>query len=140
MTYSPQYVDPADIPVQIPDDYSQSQKLDALEYAESSIELDVNDGESIDEAKQITGVEAAVKQLATAELIRGAESPDDVTLGDLDDSGSSASNLAEDYEDGYQEQVDRIIASGVFDDEKGGESNSPYFKFTHQHTDSHSEY
>jgi hypothetical protein len=53
-------------------------------------------------------------------------------LGDLDDAGGSASDLADDFESSYNEQVERIINSGVFDDNKGGESNSPYFKFTHR--------
>lgn len=132
MVYTPQYVDFADIPVQVPDDYTSSQKASALEYAESSIELDVNDGEQISPKKQITAVDAAVKQLATAHLVRSAEEPTDVTLGDLEDGGDSASELADDFESSYTEQVKRIINSGVFDDNKGGESNSPYFKFTHR--------
>jgi len=132
MVYTPQYVDFADIPVQVPDDYTSSQKASALEYAESYIELDVNDGEQISTKKQITAVDSAVKQLATAHIVRCAEEPNDVTLGDLEDAGGSASDLADDFESSYNEQVERIINSGVFDDNKGGESNSPYFKFTHR--------
>jgi len=132
MVYTPQYVSFGEIPIHVPDDYTSSQKADALQYAESSIELDVNDGEHISEKKQISAVDSAVKQLATAHLVRSSEETTDVKLGDLEDSGSVASDLADDFESSYDEQVSRIINSGVFDDNIGGESNAPYITSTHR--------
>ena len=79
MAYSPRYVGLNDIPVQIPDDYTDTQKLSAIEFAEISMELDLNDGIPLSD-KQLQDVEpmviSAVKQKATSELAKGAEDPD----------------------------------------------------------------
>lgn len=94
MAYSPKYISESDIPVQIPDDFTSQEKLDAIELAESIIELDLNEGKQLDTV--LTVHKAAVKQRATCELVKGTESNDDVALGDLDDSGRTKSQYAND--------------------------------------------
>lgn len=107
MTYEPKYVTLGSIPVQIPDDYDQKEKRDALEYAETILEIDINDGEEI---QNVTPVhEAAIKQKATCELAKGSEHPDDVALGDLDDTGDTKADYAADaFCQRYEEIVDKI--------------------------------
>lgn len=107
MAYEPKYLTLDSIPVQIPDDYDQQEKRDALEYAETIIEVDLNDGE---ELQSITPVhEAAIKQKATCELAKGSEHPDDVALGDLEDSGETkADYAAQAFCQRYEEIVGKI--------------------------------
>lgn len=128
MSYSPKYVNFDDIPVQIPDDYSNKEKQAALEFAESSIELDLNDGEPVpgDSMESIgTMIRACVKQKATCELAKGSEHPDDVALTDLADDGSTKSDYAaEAFCDRYDELVDKLNQSGFFED--GDNKTSPY--------------
>jgi len=126
MSYSPRYVSIHDIPVQIPDDYTDSQKEDALEYAELSLQLDLNDGEIIPQEDQIVIMESAIKQLATCHLAKSAEDPDDVTLGDIEDAGGSKIEYANSFCDQYEETITRIINSGVLDKRDDGESNAPF--------------
>jgi len=47
MSYSPKYLNLDEIPVQVPDEYDDRHKVDAIETAESSIEIDINDGEEL---------------------------------------------------------------------------------------------
>jgi hypothetical protein len=107
MAYEPQYVTLDSIPVQIPDDYQPSEKRDALEFAETLIEIELNDGE---ELQNVTAAHtAAIKQKATCELAKGSEHPDDVALGDLEDSGDTkAEYAAEAFCQRYQEIVSKI--------------------------------
>jgi len=126
MSYSPRYVSIHDIPVQIPDDYTDSQKEDALEYAESSLELDLNNGEVIPPEDQITIMESAIKQLATCHLAKGAEDPNDVTLGDIEDAGDTKVEYANSFCDQYEDTITRIINSGILEKDDGGESNAPF--------------
>lgn len=130
MAYSSKYVDLTEIPVQIPDDYSDKEKGDALEFAESSIELELNEGQALEQAT-LDGpagfaICSAVKQKATCELAKGAEHPDDTALTDLSDTGADkADNAAEAFCDRYNELVDKIQDSGVLGDDASG-STSPY--------------
>ena len=87
--YDPKYISPSDIPVQIPDDYQRDEKLDAIEFAEAMLELDVNSGETLGDADLTPYHVAALKQKATCELAKGAEDNDDVALADLEDSGDT---------------------------------------------------
>lgn len=121
MTYSPRYVDRTEIPVQIPDDYDEREKNAALEFAESSIELDLNDGEALEEADVTPMVRAAIKQKATCELAKSAEDPNSVKLGDLTDEGTEKIDYAQSFCDRYDELVGKLLESGLFD-----ESTSPY--------------
>ena len=109
MTYSPKYIDVDDVPVQIPDDYDQSDKLDAIELAESLLELELNEGR---ELTTVTAVhEAAIKQRATCELAKGAEDPDSVSIGDIRDDGSNKSDYAHQaFRQHYEELVNKIQA------------------------------
>lgn len=127
MAYSPKYINVDDIPVQIPDDYSNSEKLDAIEFAESSLELDLNDGNAIPDGKDTSVMRAAVKQKATCELAKGAEHPDDTALTDLSTTGSNkADYAAEAFCDRYDELIDKILDSDQLE-EIGleGESTDP---------------
>lgn len=125
MAYTPKYVRIDSVPVQIPDDYTNSEKEDALEYAESSLELDLNDGEVISQGNVTTMMESAVKQLATCQLAKSAEDPDDITLGDLEDTGSTKIEYAESFCDEYEKIVDKLLNAGILEG-SGGESTSPY--------------
>jgi hypothetical protein len=125
MAYSPRYVGLNDIPVQIPDDYTDTQKLSAIEFAEISMELDLNDGIPLSD-KQLQDVEpmviSAVKQKATCELAKGAEDPDSVALTDLSSGGSTKSDYATDaFCDRYDEIIMKIEKSSLLGDETGGD-------------------
>jgi hypothetical protein len=120
MAYTPRYVEITDVPVQIPDDYSDEQKYEALEVAEGSAELDLNEGEEFDSeipTPIMEKIKTAIKQKATAELAEGAESPDDVTLGDLSDDGSTKADYADIFDSQYEEIIMKIRNSGVLDSE-----------------------
>lgn len=126
MAYSPKYVNLEDVPVrQVPDDYDKSEKEDALEFAESSLELDVYDGKTIPASDRIPQIVAAVKQKATCELVKGAEDPTSTKLGDLADDGSNKTDYADSFCDRYDEIVDKINEAGVLG-EAGGQLTSPY--------------
>lgn len=126
MAYSPKYVSANEVPVQIPDDYSEKEKKAALEFAESSIELDLMDGSPLPDDVQSVMVKAAIKQKATCELAKGAEHPDDTALTDLSDTGSNkADYAAQAFCDRYDELVDKIQRSGLIDSGEDG-SVAPY--------------
>lgn len=128
--YSPKYTTLTEVPVrQVPDDYTDGEKSDALEFAESSIELDVYDGNEIPVDKQTQHVVAAVKQKATCELVKGAEDPTSTKLGDLQDGGTNKSDYAMTFCDRYNEIVDLINTSGVLGEESG-QSTDPYIYTT----------
>lgn len=130
MVYSPQFITFQDIPVQIPDDYSNEEKAAALEFAESSLRLDINNGEEISEdVIESAGVmlETAVKQKATCELAKGAEHPDDTSLTDLSDTGADKSDYAsEAFCDRYEEIIDKIQYSDLLEDTGGDEGPFVY--------------
>jgi hypothetical protein len=121
MAYSPKYVSRDEIPVQVPDDYTDREKNAALEFAESSIALDLNDGNPLSDDLVTPLVQSAVKQKATCELVKGAEDPDSVKLGDLSDQGTTKTDYAQSFCDRYDEIVSKLLAT-----EKFGESTSPY--------------
>jgi hypothetical protein len=125
MTYSPEFVTFEDVPIQIPDDYSNEEKAAALEFAESSLKLDINDGEEIpqDVLDEIdTLLVTAVRQKATCELAKGAEAPSDVALTDLSDTGADKADYAtEAFCDRYDEIVEKIQYSGLLEGEDGDE-------------------
>ncbi len=130
MVYSPEFVTFQDIPVQIPDDYSNTEKAAALEFAESSLRLDINDGEEISEdVRETAGVmlKSAVRQKATCELAKGAEHPDDTSLTDLSDTGSNKETYASDaFCDRYEEIVEKIQYSDLLEDTEGDTSPFVY--------------
>lgn len=132
MPYQPQYVDFSEIPVQIPDDYDFSDKRQALEIAEVSAELDLNDGAELTKDvpdKVMSKVRVAIKQKATANLISSAESPDDVTLGDLEDGGTNKSDYGDNFDERYNTIITKIRNSDVLDDTQ---DDSAYTYTTHQ--------
>lgn len=128
--YTPQYVTVSDIPMQIPDDYTDAQKFDALEVAEAEAELDLNDGASLNDvpATIMPKVRTAIKQKATAELAEGAEDPNDVTLGDLSDDGTTKQDYADQYHEQYESLIAKIRNSDVLNDT---DDDSAYVYNTH---------
>lgn len=130
MVYSPKYLSLDDVPVrQVPDDYTDREKTDALELAEASIELDVYNGEKIPAEDQIPQVLTAVKQKATCELVKGSEDPTSTKLGDLSDQGTNKSDYANTFCDAYDGLVDKINGSGVLGEESG-QLTDPYIYTT----------
>lgn len=120
MAYSPKYVPIDEVPVrQVPDDYDDEEKEDALQFAESSLELDVNDGNQITDTQMTDDVEfaitAAIKQKATCELVKGTEDPNDSRLGDLADDGSNKTDYADSFCDRYDEIVEKINQADLLD-------------------------
>lgn len=114
MAYSPKYVALDDVPVrQVPDDYDDQEKMDAVETAETALELDINDGQEIPSGDVIVAMRVAVKQKATCELVKGAEDPTSTKLGDLADDGTTKSDYAETFCDRYDEIVEKINESGA---------------------------
>lgn len=118
--HEPQYIELSDIPVQIPDDYSDKQKHQAIEVAEAEIELDLNDGKPLHNIPEelMPKVRVALKQKATSELAEGAEDPDDVTLGDLSDGGTNKEDYAEIFNSQYEKLVVKIRNSDALEDDK----------------------
>ena len=128
MAYSPNYVQVDDVPVQIPDDYEDFEKLDAIEFAETSLELDLNEGDVIPSDKVTSVMRAAVKQKATCELAKGAEHPDDTALTDLSTTGADkAEYAAEAFCNRYDELISKILDSDQLEKlSLEGESTDPY--------------
>lgn len=117
MPYSPKYISIDDVPVkQVPDDYDDGEKEDALEFAEASLELDINGGSEIPQSSFTQMMAAALKQKATCELVKGAEDPTSTKLGDLADDGSNKSDYANTFCERYTELVDKLNGSDVLED------------------------
>lgn len=108
MAYSPKYLDSLDdVPVQVPDNFPQQDKEDAVELAESLIEIDLEEGDGLSTVSQVHKV--AIKQRATCELVKGANDPDDATIGDIQDDGTTKSEYAhESFCDHYEQLVGKI--------------------------------
>lgn len=124
MSYTPRYIQVTEVPVQIPDDYEDFEKRDALEFAEASLELDLNDGEPIPEEDMTSMMRAAIKQKATCELAKGAEHPDDTALTDLSSTGANKADYAADaFCQRYEELIDKILESGELGEESAA---TPY--------------
>jgi len=121
-TYSPKYITLNDVPVQVPDEYDDKEKLDAIEKAETSLEIDINNGESIADANFVSVMRSAIKQKATCELIKGASHPNDVRLGDIQEE-SGKQDLAETFCMSYEELVAKINEAGII---QSGQSTDPY--------------
>jgi len=125
MTYSPRYIELHDVPVrQVPDDYSDSAKEDAIEFAESSLELDVYNGKPIPQEKINSMIIAAVKQKATCELVKGTQDPTSAKLGDLSDDGTNKSDYADTFCDRYKEITNKINTTNVLPE--SGSRTEPY--------------
>ena len=127
MAYSPRYTTRSEVPVQVPDDYTTKEKNDALEVAERSLELDLNDGMPISEGSFAPIMEVAVKQKATCEMVKSADDPNSTKLGDLSDQGTNKQDFAETFCSRYQEIIEKILSSGMFNED---DSRSPYIYTT----------
>jgi len=125
MAYSPRYITVDQVPVQIPDDYSQQEKLDAIEFAEAAAELDLRDGTRFTDGELSPNIIMAIRQKATCELAKGAEHPDDMALTDLSDTGADKADYAENaFCQRYDELISKIQNTDKFQDEGG--STDPY--------------
>lgn len=120
MAYDPKYIALSDVPVQIPDNnqYTTDRKRDAVRSAETMLELDLNQGDPIPDSDVTEAHKAAVEQRATFELAKAANDPDSVTLGDMDDYGTSKGSYAIDM---FRNEYDRIVAriQRAYDDDGG---------------------
>lgn len=117
MPYSPKYVTIDEIPVRtVPDDYSEVEKEDALEFAEASLELDINNGNTIPDSSMVPLFRAAIKIKATCELVKGTEDPTDVRLGDVNDDGTNKGDYANLFCEEYDELIEKINSSDLIDD------------------------
>lgn len=116
--YNPQYVELDDVPISGPDDYKPEEKRKALFHAESSLELDVNNGKTIQKEDLTNSHRSAVMNLATHVLTHAAEEPSDVTIGDMQDGGSTITEYSSRYLEEYQRIVDGLVESGA-----GGHGN-----------------
>lgn len=125
MAYSPKYIEIQDVPLrQVPDDYSDAAKEDAIEFAESSVELDVFNGKRIPNQNVNQMVRAAVKQKATCELVKGAQDPKSTKLGDLADDGTTKGDYANTFCDRYREIVEKINRTDALPD--SGSQTNPF--------------
>lgn len=120
-TYDPYIAKKSDVPVAGPDTYSGTQKNKALYMSEARLEGEVNDGAKIDPVTKLHT--AAVANLATHYLTHAAEEPDDVTLGDVADTGQKITKYSSRYLDEYESMVDAIEDSQV---EAGGIDHFSY--------------
>lgn len=106
--YTPIYVDVEDIPVAGEDQYRYEEKVRALFQAEARFEMDVNGGREIPGADLSRLHVAAVLALGTYNLVRGARSPSEPTLGDLEDDGNDREDYAERFLEDYNSLVDTL--------------------------------
>lgn len=126
MAYTPKYISLDDVPVQVPDDFDESEKRSALEIAEATIEADLTDGHDVPTEKRSVLFTAAIKQKATCELVKGTEDNDDVAMGDLNDTGDTKVDYAhEAFCDEYDSLVEKMKKTGDWPS-AGGSSVNPY--------------
>jgi hypothetical protein len=120
MSYSPQYVDLSDVPMAgVDDDYGAEAKQDALEYAESKLETDINEGGSLEDDELQSSHRSAVKALATHILTHEAEDAASTKLGDLTSSGESILSYSSHWLDLYEDLRDSIAQA---DEDEGTDS------------------
>ena len=120
--YVPKYVDLDDVPIAGPDvAYTVGDKRKAVFEAETSLELDVNDGQTIDEGTLASAHRLAVLNLATHVLGEGAADPSSPTLGDMS-TGNSTRDYADQYLEKYKIYVDKILASDETGNSESGHS------------------
>jgi len=107
--YQPSYVAVEHVPVnEVNDTYTDAQKREKLFQAETELELDRRGGEQIPRDEITNAHIHAVQNLATYYLVRGASSPDDVTLGELEDGGEQKERHADQYMETYLDLVERM--------------------------------
>lgn len=113
--YTPSYVSFDDVPIAGPDTYDQPEKERAVWSAEGNLEADVNDGQPLEDPEKIHAF--AVSCFATHVLTGGAEAPEDVTLGDINDG--QVADYARTYMDLYRHAINSINRS----DDEGGRTH-----------------
>jgi hypothetical protein len=116
--YTPTYIELDDVPVSGPDQYEAEAKRKAIYHAEASMELDVNNGESIAQSDVTNAHKSAVMHLATHMLTHAAGDPSDITLGDMASGGGQTTEYSSRYLDEYQRLVEGLVESG-----SGGHGN-----------------
>lgn len=116
--YDPKYVSIDDVPISGPDNYTSAEKRKAIFNAESSLELDVNNGQMIESGEVLPAHRSAVMNLATHVLTHAAEEPSNVTLGDMADDGGTITEYSSRYLDEYNRLVSELTSIS------GGSSNT----------------
>lgn len=105
--YEPKYIELDDLPIAGPDiSYNAEEKRRAAFEAETQLELDTNDGQEISDEELTNGHKTAVMNLGTHVLTHAAADPADVTLGDMEDPGTTT-----EYSSQYLESYNRIVNS-----------------------------
>jgi hypothetical protein len=109
MAYSPTYIEYSEIPMAgVDDDYDIQAKEGALEYAESRLEADINEGREFANDEVESSHRSAVKALATHILTHEAEDATSTKLGDLASTGDSILGYSSHWLDLYKELRDSI--------------------------------
>lgn len=112
--YTPRYVDSLeDLPLSGPDNYSAEDKRKALFNAESSLEVDTNNGKKIPADELTNAHKAAVLNLATHALTHAAGDPADVTIGDMSSGGGASNEYSSRFLEEYNRFVEQIVDSGA---------------------------
>lgn len=106
-SYSPKYIDVDRVPIAGPGAHSDGEKLDAIEYAEATLEADVNDGNRISDADVESVHSLAVNAYASYILGTGPIEPSSIKAGDFADDGDGRSDFANQMLSMY----DRAVAS-----------------------------
>ena len=125
--YQPKYVDGEDLD-DIPygnlaaeQDFGREKKLSILEDAESDLEVDVNDGATIENPTHIHT--SAVKALASYLLYLPAANPSESRYGDVAEYGDSALDYVDRYLEMYERRVEKINAASP-DETEGGDDTT----------------
>lgn len=105
--YSPKYIDVERVPIAGPGSHSDAEKLDAIEYAEATLEADVNDGNRIPDVDLESVHSLAVNAYASYILGTGPIEPSSIKAGDFADDGDGRSAFANQMLSMY----DRAVAS-----------------------------
>lgn len=107
----------SDIPLTGPDPWDETDKLKAVEAAESLLEARANDGEPITAAEAVH--RTAVNAYATYILLTGTEHPNSAQSGDFyNGSGEDQAEVASEMKNIWTDAVEALIAAE--DDESEG--------------------
>lgn len=124
--YEPKYAELDAVPLGS-FDYPEPECREAIERAESRLEADVNDGETIQNPE---GIHAdAVENLATWRLLRPATGPNEARYGDVAEYGDEQLEYLQTFKDEYDQIVESI--SGATGDEGEGDNKGDWWAVLH---------
>jgi hypothetical protein len=104
------------VPITGPESHTQAEKLEAIEYAEASLEADVNEGNRISDTDVESVHSLAVNAYATYILGTGPIVPSSIKAGDFADDGDGRTSFSEEMLSMYERAVMSINAA---DDDTG---------------------